>query len=169
MSPDEIALILDAIHKLDCASVEVTVGDVRIVVRRDAAGDAPSAAPVPAAKPAARPVAAAQPASPAASVTAAAPAAQSELALWLEREAQGTAVIVRAPMIGTFYRAKAPGEPPFVEIGAEVKQGDTVGLIEAMKLFNSMIAEADGKVLAILVANGKMVEYEQPVLVFAKQ
>jgi acetyl-CoA carboxylase biotin carboxyl carrier protein len=175
MSPDEIALILDAIHKLDCAAVEVTVGDVRIVMRRDAAGEMPLAAPAPAARRAAlvQPAAAAasRPAGAAAPAVAVAPApaaAQGDLAQWLEREAQGTVCVIRAPMIGTFYRAKSPGEPPFVELGAEVSKGDTLGLIEAMKLFNSMMADGDGKVLAILSADGEMVEYEQPVLVLSR-
>ena len=188
MSPDEIALILDAIHKLDCASVEVTVGDVRIVVRRDSAAEMPQAVAAPAASaalpvmaaaggvappaasqaPAARPQAAREETrSPASPQHASAPV--QDVTVWLEREAQGQAVVMRAPMIGTFYRAKAPGEPPFVEIDATVGKGDTLALIEAMKLFNSMITDCDGKVAAIFATNGELVEYEQPVFALWKQ
>ena len=188
MSPDDIALILDAIHKLDCALVEVTVGDVRIVVRRGPAAEMPQAAAAPAAfaassvaqagggpaqpaalhPPEAQPRAVAREQTGSPSATQPASSAQ-DVAVWLEREAQGRAVVMRAPMIGTFYRAKAPGEPPFVEVDSPVSTGDTVGLIEAMKLFNSMIADCDGKVAAIFAANGELVEYEQPVLALWKQ
>jgi acetyl-CoA carboxylase biotin carboxyl carrier protein len=176
ISPDEIARILDAIHKLDCAEVEVAVGDVRIVVRRDHAGGTRDAAALSARPAAAADAVQARTAHPPGAAAARAPqdaqpsgaspqaSMPTELAAWLEREAQGQAYVMRAPMIGTFYRAKAPGEPPFVEVDAAVRKGDTVGLVEAMKLFNSMVAEFDGKVGAIFVANGEMVEYEQPVL-----
>ena len=66
-------------------------------------------------------------------------------------------------MVGTFYSARAPGEPPFVEVGASVQQGDTLGLMEVMKLFNSLTAEVAGTVAAIFARNGEMVEYDQPV------
>ena len=188
MSPDKIALIHDAIHKLDCASVEVTVGDVRIVVRRGPAAEMPQALAAPAAfaansaaqanggpaqpaalhPPAAQPKAVAREQRGSPSATQPASSAQ-DVAMWLEREALGHAIVMRAPMIGTFYRAKAPGEPPFVEIDAAVRQGDTLALIEAMKLFNSMIADCDGEVAAIFAANGELVEYEQPVLALWKQ
>ena len=163
ISPDEIADILDAINKLDCASVEVTVGEVSIVVRRGAAPDAQAAQAAPAlgvAVPQSAPrsaPAAAIPAQAAATVT------NSDTAAWLEQEAHGKVCIVRAPMVGTFYSARAPGEPPFVEVGASVQQGDTLGLMEVMKLFNSLTAEVAGTVAAIFARNGEMVEYDQPV------
>ncbi len=72
-------------------------------------------------------------------------------------------------MIGTFYRAKGPGEAPFVEVDAPVQSGDTVGLVEAMKLFNSVLADCSGKVGAIFAANGEMVEYGQPVVALWKE
>lgn len=74
-------------------------------------------------------------------------------------------VLVRAPMLGTFYRASSPGGPPFVEIGSEVRADTTVCLIEVMKLFNSLKAGVDGRVMQILVENGAMVEYEQLLIV----
>lgn len=163
ISPDEIADILEAINKLDCASVEVTVGEVSIVVRRTAAPDAQAAPAAPAvgvAVPEAAPHRAPAAATPA---QAAAAATNSDIAAWLEQEAHGKVRIVRAPMVGTFYSARAPGEPPFVEVGASVQQGDTLGLMEVMKLFNSLTAEVAGTVAAIFARNGEIVEYDQPV------
>lgn len=177
ISPAEIGQILDAIHKLDCAAVEVTVGDLRIAVRRDRAGDAFPAVTAPALADSQAARATLSPAASTAKTTdplsnvQAAPqtAAPDAAALWLERESEGKVRVIRAPMIGTFYRAKAPGEPPFVEVDASVRNGDTVGLVEAMKLFNSVLAECSGKVGAIFAANGEMVEYGQPVLAIWKE
>jgi acetyl-CoA carboxylase biotin carboxyl carrier protein len=76
-------------------------------------------------------------------------------------------IAIRAPMLGTFYRSSAPGEPPFVEIGLRVKADDTVCLIEVMKLFNSINAGVDGVVKQILVENGSMVEFQQMLIVIA--
>lgn len=166
MTPDDIAVILEAIEKMDCAAVEVSVGDVRIAVRRRGAPEAPLAEAAPVALAAVARVAAAAPAPAAA---AAAPAADTrELDRWLAAEAAGQALVIRAPMLGTFYRAKAPGEPPFVEVGGAVRKGATVALMEAMKLFHSLLADSDGTVAAIFADNGQMVEYDQPVLAIAR-
>lgn len=73
-------------------------------------------------------------------------------------------VAVRAPMLGTFYRAPSPGAKPFVEVGDRVKAGDTVCLVEVMKLFNSVNAGTDGIVVKILVENGGMVEHDQVLM-----
>ena len=70
-------------------------------------------------------------------------------------------IAIRAPMLGTFYRAHAPGEKPFVEIGQRVKPNDTVCIIEVMKLFNSIRAGVDGKIAGILAENAALVEYSQ--------
>ncbi len=72
---------------------------------------------------------------------------------------------LKAPMVGTFYRSGSPGAPPFVEIGQSVKQGETLCIIEAMKLMNEIEADATGVVKAILVENGQPVEYGQTLLV----
>ncbi len=77
------------------------------------------------------------------------------------------AVALRAPMLGTFYRAPAPGEKPFVEIGQEVQADDTVCLIEVMKLFNSIRAGVDGTIVKILPENGGLVEFDQPLIFIA--
>jgi acetyl-CoA carboxylase biotin carboxyl carrier protein len=72
---------------------------------------------------------------------------------------------VKAPMVGTFYRSGSPGASPFVEVGQAVKQGDTLCIIEAMKLMNEIEADASGTVKAILVENGQPVEYGQPLFI----
>jgi acetyl-CoA carboxylase biotin carboxyl carrier protein len=74
------------------------------------------------------------------------------------------AIMIPAPMIGTFYRAPKPGEPSFVEIGDVVEVGQTIGVIEAMKIMNEIAAEAAGIVVEILVGNGQAVEFGQPLL-----
>lgn len=72
---------------------------------------------------------------------------------------------VKSPMVGTFYRSSAPGAKPFVEIGQSVKSGDTVCIIEAMKLLNEIEADHDGVIKAVLVENGQPVEYGQPLVI----
>ena len=73
--------------------------------------------------------------------------------------------VVKAPMVGTFYRASGPSASPFVEVGSAVKAGDTLCIIEAMKLLNEIDADHAGTVLAILVENGEPVEYGEPLFV----
>jgi acetyl-CoA carboxylase biotin carboxyl carrier protein len=75
--------------------------------------------------------------------------------------------VVKAPMVGTFYRAPAPDAKPFVEVGQGVKEGQTICVIEAMKLMNEIEADATGMVRAILVENGQPVEYGQPLFIIA--
>jgi acetyl-CoA carboxylase biotin carboxyl carrier protein len=73
--------------------------------------------------------------------------------------------IVRAPMVGTFYASAAPDKPPFVTEGQQVKAGDTLGIIEAMKMFNPIEAEVSGTVLKVIVENGQPVEFDEPLFV----
>ncbi|WP_253451058.1 acetyl-CoA carboxylase biotin carboxyl carrier protein [Halomonas sp. Y3] len=72
---------------------------------------------------------------------------------------------VTSPMVGTFYRSPAPGSKPFVEVGSSVKKGDTICIVEAMKMMNQIEADRDGVVEAILVEDGEPVEFDQPMLV----
>lgn len=74
---------------------------------------------------------------------------------------------VRSPMVGTYYSAAAPGSPPFVKKGQSVKIGDTLCVIEAMKMFNQVESDAAGMVVEILVENGQPVEFDQPLYVIA--
>lgn len=71
---------------------------------------------------------------------------------------------IKAPLVGTFYRASAPGEKPFVEVGQQVKKGDVVGIIEAMKLMNEITATEDGVVEEIVVEDGSLVEYNEVLI-----
>lgn len=107
---------------------------------------------------------------PAATVHVAAPAAIAAPAA--AAPAEGSAEsglpeghVVKAPMVGTFYRASAPGAKPFVEVGQTVAVGDPLFIIEAMKLMNEIEADAAGVIKAILVENGQPVEYGQPLAV----
>jgi len=100
-------------------------------------------APAPVAAPAAAPA------------TAAAPAAPAAPAL--------NGFVVKSPMVGTFYRTPAPTSPAFVEVGATVKVGDTICIVEAMKMMNHITAEKAGVIESILVENGQPVEYDQPL------
>jgi len=73
--------------------------------------------------------------------------------------------VVKSPMVGTFYRAAAPGEKPFVEIGDSISSGDRLCIIEAMKLMNEIECDATGTIKAVLVENGQPVEYGQPLFI----
>src|SRR3954463_13588856 len=108
----------------------------------------------------------AAPAAMVATPTAAAAAAPAPVATGAEPEGQ-EGHIVKAPMVGTFYRSASPDAKPFVEVGQAVKEGDTICIIEAMKLMNEIEADASGNVKAILVENGQPVEYGQPLFILA--
>lgn len=82
-----------------------------------------------------------------------------------EEDALPAGHVVKSPMVGTFYRSPSPGSGTFVEIGHTVKQGDTLCIIEAMKLLNEIEADASGVVKAILVENGQPVEYGEPLFI----
>jgi len=75
--------------------------------------------------------------------------------------------VVRAPMVGTFYASPAPDKPAFVTLGQQVKAGDTLGIIEAMKMFNPIEADVSGTIVAIKCENGQPVEFDQPLFVIA--
>jgi len=98
------------------------------------------------------------PGPPAAPVAAPAPAAEAV-------PAAQAGHVVKSPMVGTFYRAANPNSPPFVEVGAQVKEGDTLCIIEAMKLMNEIESDKTGTVRAVLVENGQPVEYGQPLFI----
>ena len=106
---------------------------------------------------AAEAVPAAAPPVPAAAAPAAADTAEKE------PEIEGNQV--KAPLVGTFYAAPAEGADPFVSVGDKVKQGQVIGIVEAMKLMNEVESDFDGTVTDILVENGEMVEYGQPLVV----
>ncbi len=149
----KLKTLIDLVSESGVAELEITEGDdhVKIVNRVNAA------APVPAAAPAAVVAAAPAPAAlPAAEPAPAAPAAPAE-----------ETRTVNSPMVGTFYRAPSPGAKPFADVGQRVKAGDTVCIIEAMKLLNEIESEYDGVIKEILVENGQPVEFGQPLFVIA--
>ncbi|EPI4214952.1 acetyl-CoA carboxylase biotin carboxyl carrier protein [Neisseria gonorrhoeae] len=143
--------LIDLVEESGIAEIEVTEGEEKVrITRTIAAAAAPVyAAPVPAAAPAVTPAAAPV----AASATAAAPAARDL------SDAQ------KSPMVGTFYRAPGPNAAAFVEVGQQVKAGDTLCIIEAMKLMNEIEAEKSGTVKEILVENGTPVEFGEPLFI----
>ena len=152
----KLKTLIDLVAESDIAELEVTEGEskVRIVKSSGAPQNQvvmmqPQAMPHTVGAPVAAPMAA-----PVASAPAA-PAAPAE--------PEGH--IVKSPMVGTFYRSSAPGNPPFVEVGATVKEGDTLCIIEAMKLLNEIDADASGVIKQILVENGQPVEFGQPLFV----
>lgn len=147
----KLKTLIDLVAESGIAEIEVTEGEdkVRIVKHNPVAAPAPMPATAPAAV-----FAAPTPSVAAAPAPAAAPAAE---------EPKGH--VVKSPMVGTFYRASSPGAKPFVELGQAVKPGDTLCIIEAMKLLNEIEAEVAGTVKEILVENGQAVEYGQPLFV----
>ena len=151
MDSEKISQIADimAAHGLARVRVEESDGSA---VELEYAVAAP-AAPVPAA--------AAPPLSPAPVAAAPAPAEPAPTADATSDEALDMAhtTAVRAPMVGVFYAAPAPGAEPFVHVGSKVKKGETLCVIEAMKVMNEVTAEADGEVVDICVKDGDLVEY----------
>ncbi len=138
---DEIRELVRIASEADITELEVEAGHLRVAIRK-----APRSAPPPAlTAPAPAPAPAAAPA---------APAADAPSPHW---------VPVTAPMVGTFYRAPGPDQPPFVQEGDRVEAGQTLCIIEAMKMFNEIQAEVSGRVVRVLAENGAPVEYGQPL------
>ena len=152
---DEIAEILKIIDASNCDEVIIETGELKLVVRRNGAPAAPAVLPQPQREVAAIAAAAASP-----------PRDRQGPAPFATRPAVASGQIeVTAPMLGTFYRAPSPGAPPFVEMGTVVRKGDPLCLIEVMKLFTTIYAEADGKVAYIGAENGAFVEFGQTLFV----
>jgi acetyl-CoA carboxylase biotin carboxyl carrier protein len=138
--------LIDLVQESGIAELEVTEGEERVRICRVGPGVAPMmAAPAPI------------PAAPAASASAA-PALP---ALPAPEKVEGH--IVKSPMVGTFYRAPSPGAKPFVEVGDRVSPGDTLCIIEAMKLLNEIEADHGGTIKEAYVENGQPVEYGEPL------
>ncbi|MCE1243758.1 acetyl-CoA carboxylase biotin carboxyl carrier protein [Oryzomicrobium sp.] len=141
--------LIDLVQESGISELEVTEGEEKVRIAKHLA--APTAAPqayvMPAAPAAAAPVAATM-----------APEAPAADAL-----PEGT--VVKSPMVGTFYRSPSPGASAFVEVGQAVKAGETLCIIEAMKLLNEIEAEVSGTVKAILIENGQPVEFGEPLFV----
>ena len=135
--------LIDLVQESGIAELEITEGEEKVKIVKG--GEAtvtpvvPATAPAPAAAPAAAAAAAEEPAQP--------------------------GHVLKAPMVGTFYRSPSPEAKHFVEVGQNVKAGETVCIIEAMKLMNEIEADATGMIKAILVESGQPVEYGQPLFI----
>jgi acetyl-CoA carboxylase biotin carboxyl carrier protein len=153
--------LIDLVQESGIAELEVTEGEEKVRICRGGGSTPGTAAAAPA------PIVGLAAPVPAPAHAPAAPAPASAGAAAPGPEADGEGHILKSPMVGTFYRASSPEAKPFVEVGQTVKQGQTVCIIEAMKLMNEIEADASGQVKAILVENGQPVEYGQPLLVIA--
>lgn len=167
ISYEEIAGIVELIRQSgDFAELRLKVGDIEIELRR---AGATSSMPVPPVTSAASPAAAAAPAPVSEPPAAARTGTASDSVRAAAFEPPPGAHVVRAPMVGTFYRAPQPGAAPFVEVGQRVAAGDLVCIIEVMKLMNSIAAGVAGTVTQVLVENGAGVEYGQLLVVIAPE
>lgn len=161
MKAKELQELIDFIAKSGLNKVNIETEEFKIAITREAgqkvsyvAGSAPAGAPMPQMAAPAAPAAAPQAAAPA---PAAAPSAFAD--------GSGNYQTIKAPMIGTFYRSASPEAPVFVNVGDEVKKGQVICIIEAMKLFNEIEAEVSGKIVKVMAENASPVEYDQPLFV----
>jgi acetyl-CoA carboxylase biotin carboxyl carrier protein len=153
----KIKKLIDLLEESNLAEIEIKEGEESVRLARTPIGAAMHAAPAMAyaAPPAPAPVMPMQ--SPTESATGGTPKSHAQ--------DLPAGHVVRAPMVGTFYASPAPDKPAFVAIGQAVKAGDTLGIIEAMKMFNPIEADTSGTVLAIQCESGQPVEFDQPLFV----
>ena len=144
----KVKKLIELLEESGVAEIEIHEGEESVRISRQMQPMAPVAYAAPA------PVAAAPAATPS-SAPAAASAGPEEI----------SGHVVKSPMVGAFYRASSPGAKPFVEVGDKVKVGDTLCIIEAMKLLNQIEADKAGVIKKILVDNGQPVEYNEPLFV----
>lgn len=151
----KIKKLIELVEESGIDELEITEGEESVRIARNRAPAAVSYSLPAAHAPAPAPIAAAAPiAAPLAQTKGTAPAAS-------EPSTQG--FVQRSPMVGTFYRSPAPTSPKFVEVGATVKAGDVLCIIEAMKMMNQIQADKGGVIESILVEDGQPVEFDQPL------
>jgi len=143
----KVKKLIELLEASDIAEIEIHEGEESVRISRHGTLPPPPAAP-------ASQAAAAPPAPP--------PSAADEAE---EKEPEMEGHVIRSPMVGTFYRAPTPGAKPFVTEGQSVKPGDTLCIIEAMKILNQIESDTAGVVKRILVENGQPVEYNQPLFI----
>ncbi|GLQ98433.1 acetyl-CoA carboxylase biotin carboxyl carrier protein [Dyella mobilis] len=148
----KIKKLIDLLEESNLAELEIKEGEEVVRLSRVPKGSI-AVAPAPIAMHAPAPVMAAP-------APVAAPAAEAASSL-------PAGHVVKAPMVGTFYASASPGAAAFVKVGQQVKAGETLGIIEAMKMFNQIEADVGGTVQAILIDNGQPVEFDQPMFVIA--
>jgi len=149
----KVKKLIELLEESGIAEIEIREGEETVRISRYGPHPQTFAAPQMYAMPATAPVAA----------PIAAPTATDKSNGSAGQEISGHSM--RSPMVGTFYRSSAPGAKAFVEVGSNVKTGDTICIIEAMKLLNQIEADKTGVIKAILVENGQPVEYNQPLFV----
>ena len=150
----KLKTLIDLVSESNISELEITEADGKVrIVKADPAA-AVALQPVYAAAPAAPIVHAAAPVAAAAAAGAAPAAAPVE-----------TGHIVKSPMVGTFYRASSPNAKPFADVGQQVKEGEAICIIEAMKIMNEIEADKSGTVARILCENGQAVEFGQPLFI----
>ena len=147
MDLDQLKQILDLVREHELSEFEIEHEGLRLKIRKDAAGYV-------AAAPAGPPAVAPGPRT--AGAPGLSPAALSAAA---EAETDIDLAVVKSPIVGTFYRSPEPGAAPFVEVGATVKKGQVLCIIEAMKLMNEIDSEYDGEIVSVYVENGQPVQY----------
>jgi len=141
--------LIDLVETSGIAELEITEGEEKVRIAKSIAGMPMMMAHAPQIQ----------------TAIAASPTNPASVAAAEDSEPEGH--VVRSPMVGTFYRASAPGAKDFVEVGQSISAGDTVCIIEAMKLLNEIESDQSGVIKAILVENGQPVEYGEPLFVIA--
>ena len=157
----KLKTLIDLVSDSNVTELEITEAEGKVRIVKGPSGTAAPVLTQQVMMPAVAPVVSA-PVAPTASEIADA-AAVTAAAVAAEAAAAGHAV--KSPMVGTFYRSSSPGAAPFVQVGDTVKEGDTLCIIEAMKLLNEIDADASGTIRQILVENGQAVEYGQPLFI----
>ncbi|MCM2337485.1 MAG: acetyl-CoA carboxylase biotin carboxyl carrier protein [Lysobacter sp.] len=150
----KIKKLIDLLEESNLAEIEIKEGEESVRLARTPKGGIAVAAPVMQPAPAAAPVMPMQGPTEAASGGTPKPAADLP-----------AGHVVRAPMVGTFYASPSPDKPAFVTVGQTVKAGDTLAIIEAMKMFNPIEADVSGTVLKVIAENGQPIEFDQPLFV----
>ena len=144
----KLKTLIDLVSESNISELEITEAEGKVrIVKADPRGAPQIFAPAPS-----MPVAGQAPMAPVAVVAAA-------------EEPAFTGHIIKSPMVGTFYRASSPGGKPLIDIGSEVKEGEAVCIIEAMKIMNEIEADKAGKVTRVLCENGQAVEFGQPLFI----
>lgn len=156
----KIKKLIDLLEESNLAEIEIKEGEESVRLARVPKGALPAHAPAPAVHHVPAPAAAPMPMQ-----------SPTESATGGSHKPHGHDLpdghVVRAPMVGTFYASPAPDKPAFVSVGQQVKAGDTLGIIEAMKMFNPIEADVSGTVVAIQCESGQPVEFDQPLFVIA--
>lgn len=154
----KIKKLIDLLEESNLAEIEIKEGEESVRLARVPQGGIVAAAPVMVQQAAPAMAAPAVPAQATADPTAARASTDPDNGL-------PAGHVVRSPMVGTFYASPAPDQPAFVSVGQSVKAGETLGIVEAMKMFNPIEADIAGSVVAVLCESGQPVEYDQPLFV----